>query len=908
MQSKTLGALMLGTALAAASVQAQPAIPANFEKVRELGGISEYTLKTNGLTVLLMEDRSAPVVTVMITYRVGSRNEVTGTTGATHLLEHLMFKGTDKYNRADGTGMDAMLQNRGALLNATTWLDRTNYYQNLPSEHLELAIDIEADRMRNLWLRDEDRQPEMTVVRNEFELGENNPISSLSKDIVATAIQAHPYHHSTIGWRSDIENVPITKLREFYDTYYWPNNATLTVIGDINTVDALKLVEQYFGVIPASPNPIPDVYTTEPVQRGPRRVQVKRAGQLGVVGIAYKVPGGLHADAAALTVLNEIIGSGRTSRLYRALVDKGLAPQVFAQYTRFKDPYVATLYAILPPGSNAHQAIEDSMWAEIDRVKEAGVTQEEVDRAISKFLTNSAFGRDGSFSIAGEINEAIAIGDWTTYVTFDDSIRAVTVDDVNRVARTYLVEDQTTTGWFIPQIPGQGPGMPGGARSWQDGPYFWRSEDAMVEGMNPNPRRAALAGRVAERKVGDIRVLSMTTNVEDVVTLTGSFAAGSMLNPADNGMTATVVASLLNAGTTTRDRFQIAETLENMGASISFSAGNQTVNFNASFLRKDMAVVMDLLADQLRNPVFPDEELTKVKQRLATSLRQQLDNTNAMANATMSRILFPQGHPLYSDSVETLLRHLDALTTDDLRAFHSRYYGPKSMIIVAVGDVEARGFQGEVQRVFRGWRGGVDVPSTTQRGTAVPAREELVRMPDKPSVTYRVGIPTGIKGDHADYLPLYIGTYILGGNFSARLMSTVRDQEGLTYGIGSGVSGSTFQDGLWTVNASFAPALLARGEESTMKQIRQWVEAGVTQEELDAKKSTITGLYQVQLATTGGIAGTLLNNAREGRPTNYIDTYVDRVNALTLDQVNGAIRKYVRLDHLLTVKAGTIPE
>ncbi|MDZ7693772.1 MAG: pitrilysin family protein [Balneolaceae bacterium] len=224
----------------------------------------------------------------MVTYNVGSRNEVTGTTGATHLLEHLMFKGTDKYNRENNTGIDALLQNKGAMLNATTWLDRTNYYENLPSEHLELVVDIEADRMRNLWLREEDRQPEMTVVRNEFERGENSPFSALNKEIWASAIIAHPYHHSTIGWRSDIEGVPIEKLREFYDTYYWPNNATVTVIGDFNKSDALSHIKNYFGLISSSPEPIPQVYTQEPEQKGARRVQVKRAAQLGVVGIGFE--------------------------------------------------------------------------------------------------------------------------------------------------------------------------------------------------------------------------------------------------------------------------------------------------------------------------------------------------------------------------------------------------------------------------------------------------------------------------------------------------------------------------------------------------------------------------------------------------------------------------------------------
>lgn len=905
---KTLTSLMIGT-LAVASASAQP-IPSSFEKVREMGGITEYTHTGNGLTVLLMEDKSAPVVTVMVTYLVGSRNEVTGTTGATHLLEHLMFKGTDKYNRAAGTGMDGMLQNRGALLNATTWLDRTNYYENLPAQHLELALDIEADRMRNLWLREEDRQPEMTVVRNEFEIGENNPVQSLSKDIVATAIQAHPYHHSTIGWRSDIENVPIEKLRAFYDTYYWPNNATLTVIGDFNTGDALKLIDQYYGVIPRSPNPIPEVYTTEPLQRGPRRVQVKRAGQVGVVGIAFKSPAGLSEDAAAFTIMADIMASGRTSRLYRGIVDAGIANNVSMGFSRFRDPYVSTINAVLRPGGE-HKPVEDSIWVHIKELKENGVTQEEVDRAVNRYLTRTAFSRDGSFSVAGNLNEAIAVGDWTTYVTYSDQIKAVTVDDVKRVANQYLVEDQSTTGWFIPQVPGRMPSAAQGASSWfeeLDSPFYYREPSEAEQLVQYNPNRVTpIAPNVVERKIGDIRVISLKTSVADVVTLTGSFAAGSTLNPESNSLVAAVTASMLDKGTTNRDKLAIATALENIGASINFNGGTHTLNFTARFLKKDMDVVLDLLADQLRNPLFDEAELARLKIQINGGLRQQLDNTNAMAASAMSRILFPKGHPNYTDSVETTMAHLEALTVADLKSFHSTYYGPKSLVIVAVGDVDSRALQAAVQTRFRGWRGGVVIPKGNLRGAAVDAREEVVFMPDKTSTTYRVGIPLGIDSKHPDYLPLFIGSYVLGGNFSARLMSTVRDQEGLTYGISSSLSGtSAFADGLFITQASFSPQLLEKGAESTQRQLAMWIEQGITQEELDAKKATIAGMHQVQLATTSGLAGSLLSYASDGRGVAYIDQYVADINKITLAQVNSAIRKYIRPENLVVVKAGTV--
>ncbi len=422
-----------------------------FTYVKTLGGISEYTLDTNGLQVLVLPEHSAPVVTFMVTYRVGSRNEGLGVTGATHLLEHLMFKGTENFNRAKGNSVDQLLEKVGAEYNATTWLDRTNYFANLGKDHLEAYVAIESDRMRNLWLRDSDRRPEMTVVRNEFEIGENNPIQALEKEIGAAAFVAHPYHHPTIGWRSDIENVPIEKLKQFYDTFYWPDNATVTIIGDIEPPAALALVKKYYGAIPKAPAPIPQLYTEEPAQSGPRRVTLKRAGRLGVVGIAYKTPAARHPDMPALEVLGSILTSGKNSRLYRALTDKNLTTSVSADIGAFHDPSLTTIYASLAPNAK-HDEVEKIALAELDRVKKDGVTDTEVASAISQLIAASAYARDGAFAIASNLNEYISSGDWTLYVTLDEAIKKVTAADVKRVANDYLDEDQSTTGWFIPVL------------------------------------------------------------------------------------------------------------------------------------------------------------------------------------------------------------------------------------------------------------------------------------------------------------------------------------------------------------------------------------------------------------------------------------------------------------------------
>ncbi|MEI7566408.1 MAG: pitrilysin family protein [Opitutaceae bacterium] len=437
------------------STLAPPAAPTDVDgstHVKSRGGTDEYTLDANGLQMLLIPESSAPVITFMVTYHVGSRNEVTGTTGSTHLLEHLMFKGSVNYNRDKGNSVDQLLSRTGAQFNATTYLDRTNYYENLGSDQLAMVVGMEADRMRNLLLRESDRRPEMTVVRNEFERGENSPIQSLIKEIFAAAYVAHPYHHNTIGWRSDIEKVSIEKLREFYDTFYWPDNATVTLVGDFQSAEALGLIKQHYGAITRAPRPIPQIYTEEPEQTGPRRVVVKRPGQLGVIAIAHKSPAATHPDFPALAILGSILGDGKNSRLYRELTDKNLSTGVFTGHFALRDPSLHFTFIPLAPGAS-HEQVEKIAVDEIEKIKQHGVTATEVQAAIAKALADSAYQRDGSFAIAGKINEFIAAGDWTLYVTLDEALQQVTPADVLRVANKYLNVDQSTTGWFIPQAP-----------------------------------------------------------------------------------------------------------------------------------------------------------------------------------------------------------------------------------------------------------------------------------------------------------------------------------------------------------------------------------------------------------------------------------------------------------------------
>jgi len=907
--------VMLGLMGSLVAAHAAPVKADGYTYVKTVGAIDEYTLTSNGLQVLLLPDNSSPTLTMMVTYRVGSKNEVTGTTGATHLLEHLMFKGTTNRDRSKGNNVDQLLERTGALYNATTWLDRTNYYQNLGSEHLATAIDMEADRMRNLLLRESDRAPEMTVVRNEFERGENSPFQALNKEIYQAAFVAHPYHHSTIGHRSDIEKVSIEKLREFYDTFYWPNNATVTIVGGFDPATALAMVKKSFGVYPKSPKAIPQVYTEEPAQMGPRRVTVKRAGQLGVVAIAHKIPAATHADYPAVSLFSDILADGKNSRLYKTITDKNLSTGVSNNAGYNADMTLHLLYVPLAPGAK-HEEVEKITLEEIERIKKDGVTEGELKAAIAKNLSSAAFQRDGSFAIAGNLNESIAAGDWTLFYTLEDALRKVTVADIQRVANKYFHEDQSTTGWFIPVAAGGTAASAGKANLMAlPGPNYYRTPGADIDGplagASDDKGGAAAAPTVkvapqAKRtKAAGIDLITYTMGVKDVVTVRGYLPAGRSTatgNPAIPALTG----MMLERGTTKQDKFKISEKLEAVGANINFRTANDTLEISAKALKKDMPLVMSLIAEQLRTPAFDAEEFAKAKKQMAGGLKRSLESTDFRASDAFRREIYPVGHPNYAPTVEDMLAAVESAKLEDVIAFHKTQYGPAHMTMVVVGDVDAKAVPAEVTRAFAGWQGGKPGAGAKKAAALTAAKETLVQMNDKTSVSVVMGQPSGLRYSDPDYQALRVATAILGSGFTGRLMANVRDKEGLTYGVGSSLGNDTFYDGDWSITATFAPNLLDKGIASTKRQLTLWYDAGATAAEIDSRKSNLIGAFQVGLATTNGMAGALLATVQRGYPLNWIDDYPVQIRALTDAQVNGAIKKYLNPDKMVLVKAGTL--
>ena len=871
-----------------------------FEYIKESGGIKEYHMTSNGLKVLLKEDHSAPVATFMVTYEVGSRNEAIGYTGSTHLLEHLMFKGSNKFNTDKGNSVFQILQSLGARMNATTWLDRTNYYETLPSSELETAIEIEADRMRNAYIKEGDRESEMTVVRNEFERGQNNPSGVLDEHIWATAYHAHPYHHSTIGWKADIENVSIERLKEFYDTFYWPNNATATVVGDFETSKALAIIKKHFGRIRKSTKEIPVVYTTEPMQEGKRTVTLKRAGQQGIVGIAHKSPPATHEDAASFIVLSSILSSGKNSRFYKNITDKGLTTNIFIWDTLFKDPGLFTVYANLAPGVE-HKTVEDIIVAEYENIKKEGVTEEEVSKAKAQLIASMKFRQDGSMAVAGSLNEAIASGDWTLYTRYEELVNSVTAKSIKLVVNKYFLEDLSTVGYFIPEVSGDQP---------QGKPVASAKELVeMKKQYFSKENQGGLASQIVDSEpVEGIRLLTLKRG-SGVVTINGSFMGGDIYADENNSRVPDLVSSMLDQGTTKQTKFEISNQLEKAGARLSVSNGKSNVSFYAKFLSRDLEMVFGLLSEQLQHPAFNEEDLEKIKKRMITSYKKRKESTRGNAVNNMLASFYPKGHQNAPEDNDRSIEDIKKTKTEDLKVFHNQNYGKGGMVVVAVGDVDHEELSNTIKKEFESWKNSPLSKKTESKKGKKSAGKAYVTMKDKTSTDFVMGIPLGIDRFHEDYMPLYVATHILGGNFSARLMQTVRVKEGLTYGINSVITGfDNKNDGYWMVGGTFAPELLARGEKATLREVKRWAEGGVTQAEVDITKSTLTGSYQVGFDTTRGLSIGILSAVNVWGDLSYIDSFPEKVNSVTLEQVNAAIKKYITFDDIYQVAAGSIDE
>ncbi len=892
------------------------------QKTGEREGVARYVSSFNGLEILLKQDHSAPVVSFLVLYRVGSRNEAVGHTGATHMLEHMLFKGTPEMNRERGTQIAAMLEQVGADFNATTWCDRTNYFETVPSDQLELAIRIEADRMRNSFISDEDRQSEMTVVRNELERGENEPLNVMDIQAHATAFREHPYHHPTIGWHADVEGVPTARLKEFYDTFYWPDNATIVIVGDFETSAAIALVETYFGGIPRAPRALPGVYTREPEQQGERRFVVHRTGPDGIVLLSFRSPEAADPDTATLAVIGAMLGKGRSSRLYRALVDTQLASEASATAETFRDPGLFQIYATTMPDV-PHALVERRLLESLERLRTERVPDAEIEKARRLVHTELVFRREGATNFGYELSEAVSSVHWQWFFDYPESVARVTPDDVQRVARAIFRTSQLTTGWFVPTRVDDEAGLLATVREDGDAPATTEPEEptgaeaepgrvagpvAAIGRARSNGPVATAFGDRARRAVLDngAVVVALEHRADPTVAIRAHVRAGAWY-AGDERLLADIAARMLRRGTARRSAFQFAEDLESLGAAVGVSAGAFAVDVRAHALAEDAATVLAALAEMLREPVFPEAELDKVKAEVAAEIRQQQDSTTDRAFERLTQLTLPRKHPYFEPPASELLAELESITTGRIRDFYAAHYTGAALSLAVVGDVSSDDVLAAAATLFGDWPGARPGEIALERIEPVPGRRDVVRMDDKANADVAIGLAARLRRRDPDYLAAAIGNAVLGqSTLSSRLGVRVRDREGLTYGISSRFLGATLVDGLWVTSVTVQPANVERAIASTLDEIGRTLADGVTTAEVDALKSNFAGTFKVGLATNAGIAGHLLDAEFYEFGPGYLDAFPGEVALVTHDDVNAALRRHIILDRLVTVIAGDV--
>ncbi|MDD5562942.1 MAG: pitrilysin family protein [Thermoanaerobaculaceae bacterium] len=865
--------------------------------VRERG-VEELRLETNGLRVLLLPDGSVPVVAACVVYHVGSRNEAVGHTGSTHLLEHLMFKGSQAFDPARGRPVARVLERVGAAFNATTWFDRTNYYETLPPEHLSLALELEADRMRGALLREADLASEMTVVRNEFERGENDPFDVLLKESFAVAFREHPYHHPTIGWRSDIEATTIERLRAFYDTFYYPDNASLVLVGSFDRDEALALVARHFGPLPRASRPVPAVVTREPRQEGERRFIVRRSGEVGWVVVSWRVPEAAHADTHALAVLADALGGGVTSRLHQKLVETGLCLDVQALAWQLRDPGLFQVFATLNPPTG-HAKVEKIIRAELAKVVAKGLWKSEVLRARAQVEAQTAFHRDSPAQVAAALTEAISAADWRFYLDYPGRIKAVTRDDVQRVAAATFVDDGASVGYFIPKNGGGAVAQTRpAAAALAPRPCHWRSE---------------ISARVVQAELpGGGRLLLLPRRTNTTIHLHGSLLAGHALVEPSEWTVASLVPEMLERGTARHGRLELARITEDRGIELDVSGDGFNpieVFCAARCLAHHLPLVLELLTEMLQQPSFPAEELEKLRALRLGELAQAQEDTFYRAFEAFARLTYPPGHPYHRRPLAERRAGLERATRDDLAGVHRRLYGPASLVLALVGDFEPASVVKRLDALLRrGDAGCIAIPPVPRRGAAdVVADEAMEAIPDKPNLDVLLGHPGGLRRGDDDFFAAALGNAVLGqSTLSSRLGMRLRDREGLTYGVISRFFGASLLDGPWAATFSVAPANLAQAVAAAREEIARFVTEGPSEQELDDERAAMAGSYRVGLATPGGQARELVRLARHGLAVEEMDRIPERVLATGRAEVVAAVRSHIVPERLCLAVAGSV--
>jgi zinc protease len=889
-------------------------------KVASIEGVTEYKL-ANGARVLLFPESSRPTVTVNMTVLVGSRHEGYGESGMAHLLEHMVFKGTPYHPE-----VPKALRDHGASFNGTTNSDRTNYFETMPATdlNLEFGIALECDRLVNSFVKGEDLRSEMTVVRNEFERGENNPGSILNQRITAAAYEWHNYGKSTIGSQSDIERVPIDNLQAFYKKHYQPDNVVLVVAGKFEEAKALALVEKYLGSIPKPTRKLDPTYTEEPAQDGERTVTLRRVGAVGSAGVAYHIPAASHADWAPLSLLGGIISQSPNGRLYKTLVESKLATNASGRSDNSHDPGLFFASASCAP--EKLDAVRDALVNTLESLGDVPFTDDEVNKAKVRNKRNAELLQSNSQAMAQALSSASSHGDWRLLFIQRDRIADVTAADVNRVAKAYFQKPNRTVGVYIPAKESTRLAVPNApAIDLVVKDYKGGTVGAAGEAFDPSP--ANLDSRIKVLKESGMKAgLLHKKNRGETVSLVLTLHYGTEDSLKDQTTAAGMLPGLMMAGTKKHDRQSLREELDSLGIRIGTGGGGGRggrggrgggggggtagqLTFSVDAKRDTLPQALKLLGEILREPAFPADEFETSKLRMASMLSAGRTEPGALARNKLNRALSPYGKDdvRYVPTLEETLDRAKHVTLEQIKTLYETQIGGSHAELGVVGDFDPESTLRLVKEVLSGWESKAPFERIDRKvadnGTGL--KEDIVT-PDKSNAEYLAGLSFALSDSDPDYPALRIGNFIFGGStLASRLGDRIRQKDGLSYGATSSfVASSRDPVASLTVTVSTNPANIDKVTAAVMEELQRFLKDGPTDKEVADAKQAFVESQKVGRTADGAIAGQIVSNLNVGRTFAYAADQEKAILALTPAKVADAFRKHIDPNRLVVIRAG----
>jgi len=879
-------------------------LPQGVRKITAVEGITEYALP-NGLHILLFPDSSKPNVTVNMTYMVGSRHEGYGETGMAHLLEHMLFLQTK--TRKD---VKQELKDHGAEMNGSTSWDRTNYFETLSAsdENLKFALELEADRMVNSQILKPLLDTEMTVVRNEFEMNENNPDRMLFQRALETAYTWHNYGKLPIGNRSDIENVPIQKLAAFYQKYYQPDNALLTIAGKFDEMKTLAQVAALFGPIPRPTRTLEKSYTVEPTQDGERSITLRRVGDTqGLVAI-YHVPAGSHPDDAPLNVLAGVLGDVPSGRLYKALVDNKKAVSASMGMEDLHDPGFLEVSVSL----KLDQSLDDArqiMLKTVEGFSAEPPSKEEVERVKTHLLKNIEQEMNDSQAVALDLSEYFSQGDWRLMFLTRDRIKTVTEADVLRVAKAYLKESNRTLASFIPtKSPDRAeiPATPDVEALFKD----FKGSAVVEAGEAFDPSPANIESRVVRSTLPDGLKMSLLSRKTRGGTVVASVTIryGDEKSLFDKSTIAGITGGLLMRGTRNKSRQQIQDEIDRLKAQMNVSGGPTSATASIETIEANLPGALRLAAEILREPAFPESEFETVKLQRITGAEAGRSDPQVLALTEFRRRLatYPRGDPRYVSTADEQIEDLKKVTIGDVRQFYQEFYGASVGEVAVAGQFNTPEIAKLAAELFGNWKSPGSYTRVTSMYRKTVASDHKIETPDKQNAFFVAAQEVKLTDEDADYPALLMANYMFGGGaLGTRLSRRIRDKEGLSYGVQSDFSVPTKDDAaIFAGVALSAPQNTPKVEASFRDELAKTLKEGFTTDEVAAAKKAWLQERGMSRSEDGALVGLFAARQRFDRTLKFDESLEAKVAALTAEQISEAFRRHIDPATLVSVKAG----